>query len=64
MPHPNGLRHRKATVTIEVIDACRDMHDDGKSPTNDILPWLSENGYEVSINTLNDWLYYRTRCYG
>jgi hypothetical protein len=60
MPHRSGIDHHNAEFDFELVERCRTMHEDGRTPTK-IRHDLWAEGIDVSMNTLNDWLYYRTR---
>lgn len=47
--------HHRAKVKPEIVEEARKLHEEGESPKE-----LARR-YQVSINTLNDWIYYRTR---
>lgn len=50
-----GQSHHRARYPNEMVEAARDLHDLGMRPV-DIARHL-----RVPIDTLNDWIYYRTR---
>lgn len=54
---PHGIRHGKATASWEEVEHCRTLHESGKTPRQ-----IAEITGR-SINTINDWIFYRTRCY-
>jgi hypothetical protein len=58
MGAPYGTDHGKATVGFSVVEQARDMHEEGKN----IDAIAAEIG--VKKDTVRDWVYYRTRCYG
>lgn len=49
--------HHRAKYSDDTVEAARSMYDDGTGPT-DIATALG-----VPIDTVNDWIYYRTRAY-
>lgn len=57
MGAPHGIRHGKATVPFPEVEKCRDLHESGLN-VRDIA---NKTGYK--IDTVRDWVYYRTRCY-
>jgi len=60
---PMGIRHGRATVTFEYVELARDLYEyEGHAPTEIKTFLLEACGLAISINTLNDWLYFRTRC--
>lgn len=56
MTAPTGLRHGKATVPHREIEQMRDMYEN-----HGMAPHVIAEKFEVSLNTLWDWLLYRTR---
>lgn len=56
MTAPTGLRHGKATVPHRDIEQMRDLYEH-----HGMLPHVIAEKFEVSLNTLWDWLLYRTR---
>jgi len=57
MPHAQGIRHAKAVAPFETVELARELHEGGMKPKQ-IAKTL---GYP--LDTVNDWIYYRTRCY-
>jgi len=56
MAAPMGIKHGKAKVTFEVIQRCRDLRKRGWTVSR-----IAEHA-QVPWNTVNDWIYYRTRA--
>jgi hypothetical protein len=54
---PYGIRHGKASADFAEVERARDMHESGKYP-KEIARELDR-----PIDTVRDWIYYRTRCY-
>lgn len=55
---PYGIRHGKATATFEEVEKARTLHESG---------WRAKQIARTlgrSIDTVKDWIYYRTRHYG
>lgn len=60
----SGIDHAKATVPFHLVELARDMKEhDGKNTTQIIAAFSKDHGITLSLNTLNDWLYFRTRLY-
>ena len=60
-----GIEHIKATVDFKIIEQARDLKEFKNTPRKTIQAILAqEYGISISIYTLDDWLYYRTRVYG
>lgn len=57
MGAPIGINHGKATATWEEVEICREMHEAGVTPTQ----IAQQTGRP--LNTIKDWIYYRTRHY-
>lgn len=55
MSAPPGERHGMCRYPNEVVEKARDMHDEGVGPTQ------IARELDVPLNTLQDWIYYRTR---
>jgi orotate phosphoribosyltransferase-like protein len=51
-----GIKHGKAIVEFEDIKLMRELYE-----SHGLQPHEIANKFEVSINTLWDWLLYRTR---
>ena len=60
-----GIEHAKATIPFELVEQARDFREHEGLTRRAIkeLLWI-KHGLQVSMNTLDDWLYYRTRVYG
>jgi hypothetical protein len=58
MGAPYGLSHGKAKIGFPTVELARDRHEEGKN----IDAIAAELG--VKKDTVRDWVYYRTRCYG
>jgi len=57
MAAPMGMRHGKAKVSFETIQKCRTLRKEkGWSVSR-----IAEHA-QVPWNTVNDWIYYRTRA--
>jgi len=55
--------HHKAKVPFAIVEQARDAKEyDGLSrrAVQELL-WM-QHGIEVSLGTLDDWIYYRCRC--
>ena len=61
---PYGLDHGKATIPFSIVEEARDLHEAGKKPRviHDLIE--AKIGHKISRNTLDSWLYFRTRIYG
>ena len=60
-----GIDHHKAAVSFQIIELARDLKEHEKESRKSILNILfNRYAIRVSMNTLDDWLYYRTRVYG
>ena len=60
-----GIAHAKATVPFQLIEMARDLKEYEGKPRKFILQVLRvDYGHDLSLNTLDDWLYYRTRVNG
>ena len=58
----SGILHDKAVVPFQLIELARDLKEHHGSSRSAILNLLRlELGFDLSMNTLDDWLYYRTR---
>jgi hypothetical protein len=57
MGAPYGIAHGKATVPFETVEAVRTAHENGDKPA------VLAKRYGLSVNTINDWVHFRTRCY-
>jgi hypothetical protein len=54
---PAGIKHGKAKATFEEVEACRKMHEEGFN-----AKYIS-NQTGIALDTVRDWIYYRTRHY-
>jgi hypothetical protein len=61
---PFGMAHCRATVPFSVVESARDLHESGLGLKTILRLVEQKAGRSVSINTLQDWIYYRTRIYG
>lgn len=61
----SGINHPKASVPFQLVEMARDLKEHECRSRNSILLILRVNyGVDITINTLDDWLYYRTRVCG
>jgi DNA-binding transcriptional regulator YiaG len=58
MPAPHGLRHGKATVPFEDIKLIRELYEH-----HGVRPKELAHKFDVSINTIWDWVQYKTRAF-
>jgi hypothetical protein len=58
MPAPHGIRHGKAVVEFSEIEMIRDLHE-----YHGVTPKMLAYKFGYSLNTIRDWVYYRTRIY-
>jgi len=56
---PMGIEHGKATVTFKEVERCRDLHEFENMGYKAVA---QKTGY--NINTVKDWLKYKTRTHG
>ena len=62
---PTGITHGKASVSFQIVELARDLREHESMSSKLILRELRERyTLDISIDTLHDWLYYRTRVYG
>lgn len=61
---PYGMEHGRATVPFSMVEAARDLHDGGMKPKQICKVIEQKMGRKLSLNTLSDWLYLKTRVYG
>lgn len=54
-------KHHRAKFDFSVVRRARELREYWGYPTKKILKILEEEGHSVPWNTLNGWLYYRTR---
>ena len=55
---PHGIRHGKAVASFAEVEQARTLHEGG---------WRVKaiaKHFGRSINTIRDWIYFRTRNYG
>lgn len=57
MGAPIGIKHGKATVSFEFIEYCREL----RKKKGWTVSRISEHA-GVPLDTVNDWIYYRTRA--
>ena len=51
----HGDNHHRTRHSDATVERARTMHDEGIKPT------LISNELGISLDTINDWIYYRTR---
>jgi len=61
---PYGLDGGRAKIPFEIVECARDLYESSIKPRMIHRIIEQKVGHEVSIHTLNDWLYFKTRVYG
>lgn len=54
-------KHHKSKVDFEMVEKARDYHDDGHSLQGIQGLMYKVHGYHLSLDTIRDWVYFRTR---
>ena len=57
------MKHHKAKVEFSIVERARDMREYENMEIKEIVSKLQEEGHYIPMDTLIDWLYYRTRAY-
>ena len=52
---------RKPVAPFEIVEFARDLKEDKQLSMKKIMFELHIRGYDISANTVKDWLYYRCR---
>jgi hypothetical protein len=59
-----GKDHWRVTIPFYIVEKARELHENGM-PRKEILRIVEDLArHPVSLNTMQDWLYYQTRIYG